>query len=211
MPNHVDNRLIIKGDQTELKRFVSETNTDGHGYSFNQLVPLNPKGHKEVRFTQADGTEQVFGAFATLEADGFDGYEEACNMWGSKWGAYDIEAHTDWKQELETEKCDCITFNYNSAWGPAGELIRRISAQFPTLSFGTWFTEEGNGFAGWELYIKGELISEGSADMSTLPELSWDNDSEPDLDAYNDAYDAIYEVCERRLEEATDEHMVKQE
>ena len=207
MPNHVDNRLIITGEESELKKFVSATHLGEGNYSFNQLVPLNPKGHKEVRFTQADGTEQVFGAFATLEADGFDGYNEACKMWGSKWGAYDIQAGGAWHEVLVNGEYSCITFNYNSAWGPSGELMRRISAQFPTLSFGTWFTEEGNGFAGWELYINDELVSEGSADMDTLPELDWDND---DLDAYNDAYDAIYEVCERGLEEATTEAMVGQ-
>ena len=209
MPNHVDNRLIITGEESELKKFVSATHLGENNYSFNQLVPLDPRASKEVRFTNADGVEQVFGAFAEGDTDGFDGYQNALDVWGSKWGAYDIEAGGAWHEVLVNGEYPCITFNYNSAWGPSGELIRRISAQFPTLSFGTWFTEEGNGFAGWELYINSELVSEGSADMDTLPEVDWEDDGSG-LDAYNDAYDAIYEVCERGLEEATTEAMVGQ-
>jgi hypothetical protein len=212
MPNHVDNRLIINGSEAELNRFVTATHEGDCQYNFNKLVPLDPRASKKVHFINDEGVEQAFGAFAEGDTDGFDGYQNALDVWGSKWGAYDIqEGQTYTHETFGDGTCSQITFNYNSAWGPAGELIRRISAQFPTLSFGTWFTEEGNGFAGWELYINAELVSEGSADMSTLPELDWDNDSEPDLDKYNDAYDAIYELCESRLEEATNEHMVKQE
>lgn len=208
MPNHVDNRLTVTGDVAELKKFISATYEGNENYDFNKLVPLDPRASKEVRWEKADGTEQVFTAFADKEKDGFDGYNEACRMWGSKWGAYDIQAGGAWYEVLDKEEYHDVTFTYNSAWSPAGELMRRISEQFPTLSFGTWFTEEGMGFAGWELYKNGELISEASHDLSGVP--SCDYDDEDSIDKYDQAMEEVWGELESALHEATMEVMVGQ-
>jgi hypothetical protein len=207
MPNHVDNRLTITGDKEELKRFVSETHKGGNDYNFNDLVPLDPRASKEIRNERPDGTVQVFGAFSSAE-DGFDGYDHACNIWGSKWGAYDIQPNGAWHEVLDKEDYHDITFTYNSAWSPCGELIRRISAQFPTLAFGTWYTEEGMGFAGWALYKNGEEVAEQSHDLSNLPECDWED--EASMCKHDQAMDEVYEELESALHEATMEVMVGQ-
>ena len=207
MPNHVDNRLTITGDKAELIRFVSETYEGDETYNFNKLVPLDPRASKIVRWEREDGTENVFSAFST-EEDGFDGWAHAHEIWGSKWGAYDIQAGGAWYELLEKEDYHDIAFYYQSAWSPAGGLIRRISAQFPTLAFGVWYTEEGMGFCGWELYKGGEEIAENSLDMSGLPSCDWDD--EASMEKYNQAMDELYEALESALHEATMEVMVGQ-
>jgi hypothetical protein len=207
MPNHVDNRLTITGDKAELIRFVSATYEGDENYNFNKLVPLDPRASKVVRWEKEDGTEQVFGAFSSAE-EGFDGYQNAIDVWGTKWGAYDIQAGGAWYELLEKEDYHDIAFYYQSAWSPAGELMRKISAQFPTLSFGTWFTEEGMGFCGWQLYKGGEEIAENSYDMSSLPDCDWDD--ETSIEKFNQAMEEFYETLESALHEATMEVMVGQ-
>ena len=207
MPNHVDNSLTITGDKTELMRFVSATHEGRNDYNFNKLVPLDPRASKEIRNERPDGTVQVFSAFSNAE-DGFDGYQNAIDMWGSKWGAYDIQPSGAWHEILATEDYHEITFSYQSAWSPAGKLIRRISAQFPTLAFGTWYTEEGMGFAGWELYKGGELVGDGDVSLSDVPEYDWE--SEESENKYHEAMDEVYETLESALHEATMEVMVGQ-
>jgi hypothetical protein len=207
MPNHVDNRLTITGDVAELKKFVSATYEGNENYNFNKLVPLDPRANKEVRWTKPDGTEQVFGAFSSAE-DGFDGYQNAIDVWGTKWGAYDIQANGAWYEILDKEEYHDITFNYQSAWSSAGELMRKISAQFPTLAFGTWFTEEGMGFCGWELYKGGEEIGVGEGSLSDVP--GYDCESEESENKYYEAMDEVYEALESALHEATMEVMVGQ-
>lgn len=206
MPNHVDNRLTITGDIAELKKFVSATYEGDNNYDFNKLVPLDPRASKEVRWAKEDGTEQVFGAFSNAE-DGFDGYDHACKMWGSKWGAYDIQANGAWNEVLDKEDYHDITFNYQSAWSPCGELIRRISKQFPALAFGTWYTEEGMGFCGWALYKDGEEVEENSYDMD-LPYCDWED--EDSIEKHDQALDELYETLESGLHEATMEVMAGQ-
>lgn len=207
MPNHVDNRLTITGDKKELIRFISATYEGDENYDFNKLVPLDPRANKEVRWAKEDGTEQVFGAFSSAE-DGFDGYQNAIDVWGTKWGAYDIQAGGAWYELLEKEDYHDITFHYQSAWSPAGELMRKISAQFPTLAFGTWFTEEGMGFCGWELYKGGEEIGVGEGSLSGVPD--YDYESEESQNKYYEAMDEVYETLEGALHEATMEVMVGQ-
>jgi hypothetical protein len=207
MPNHCDNRLTITGDKKELIRFVSETHEGGNDYDFNKLVPLDPRASKVVRWEKEDGTEQVFGAFSSAE-DGFDGYQNALDVWGTKWGAYDIQPNGAWHEVLDKEDYHDITFAYQSAWSPARKLIQRISAQFPTLAFGVWYTEEGMGFAGWELYKDGEEIAENSISLNNLPEYDWDDDAS--MEKHDQAMEEVYEALESALHEATMEVMVGQ-
>jgi hypothetical protein len=207
MPNHCDNRLTITGDKAELIRFVSATHEGGNDYDFNKLVPLDPRASKEVRWEKEDGTEQVFSAFSSAE-DGFDGYQNAIDVWGSKWGAYDIQPNGAWHEVLDKEDYHDITFAYQSAWSPARGLIQRISKQFPTLAFGVWYTEEGMGFAGWELYKDGEEIAENSISLNNLPEYDWDDDAS--MEKHDQAMEEVYEALESALHEATMEVMVGQ-
>jgi hypothetical protein len=86
--------------------------------------------------------------------------------------------------------------------------MRKISAQFPTLSFGTWYTEEGMGFCGWQLCKGGEEIAENSYDMSSLPDCDWDD--ETSIEKFNQAMEEFYETLESALHEATMEVMVGQ-
>jgi hypothetical protein len=207
MPNHCDNRLTITGDKEELKRFVFRTHKGGNDYDFNYLVPLDPRASKEIRNERPDGTVQVFSAFSNAE-DGFDGYQNAIDVWGSKWGAYDIQPNGAWHEVLDKEDYHDITFNYQSAWSPARGLIQRISKQFPTLAFGVWYTEEGMGFAGWELYKDGEEIAENSISLNNLPEYNWED--EASMEKHDQAMEEIYETLESALHEATMEVMVGQ-
>ena len=148
-----------------MRRFLKEITVSKteETYSLNHLVPLDPRGLVEKKLG-AEGSETTFTAFATKEENGFDGYMDAVSTWGSKWGACEV-----YVQNVEDSH---LFITYESAWSPCSPLIQKISQQFPELSFGVYFTEESNAFAGYEVIHNGETVEESTIDtQDTPPEL----------------------------------------
>ena len=123
--------MTVKGTKRELAKFVSDitvadVKVEGDNqprvtveYDLNKLVPLDPRASKEVKTITPDGTEKVFTAFST-ESDGFDGYLDAIETWGSKWGACNVE--------IDDPALDgkTLSMRYESAWSPCDALISKI-------------------------------------------------------------------------------------
>ncbi len=197
MPNWCFNRLLVAGNKHELRRFLKDiTNTPNikadpasaldDKYSLNKLVPLDPRGSIEKTYTQTtdDGTvvEAKMSVFSSA-TDGFDGYADAIDKWGSKWGACSVE--------IDDEDSYPLCIRYESAWSPADKLIKSISEQYPKLAFAVYFDEEANFFCGWQLFAEGKLIEQGYVntdqpeELEKLAEKAADDESL--LDEYWDA------------------------
>lgn len=203
MPNWCYNRLTVQGQQDELNRFVSAIKAvpqdglnddvsdvgDPEAYVWlNQLVPLDPRSSATRTVKNQDGEDITFSVFAEPEQDGFDGYAHAVERWGSKWGAC--------RATIVDSSATKVQIRFDSAWGPADKLIQTISGQFPTLVFGLSFTEEADFFAGYIVFLDGELSS--SADFSTdIPQEIVDL-QETDEDKY---YDELMEYQDSLAEE----------
>ena len=176
MPNWCYNYMTVMGTKREIAKFVkditvAESNERSYPeYELNKLVPLDPRGHKEITTTHkdAEGKEvtTTMGVFATKEKDGFDGYLDACETWGSKWGACRPEI------DDPTPAGNMITIRYESAWSPCDGLIQKISAIYPNLIFGVSSDEESRAFICWSVFHNGTVVEAGERDPNFLtPEL----------------------------------------
>lgn len=175
MPNWCYNYMTVKGTKRELTKFIKDIEvkyteeevkiTEYKEYDLNQLVPLDPRGSKEFTSSGTDGVVHTHTAFTTSK-DGFDGYLDAIETWGSKWGACSVDI------DDPTPDGKMISMRYESAWSPCDGLISKISAMYPSLIFGTVSTEESSAFVAWSAFHNGEVIEEGGRDPQRLtPEL----------------------------------------
>jgi hypothetical protein len=199
MPNWCYNYMTVMGNKREIAKFVkditvAEIQPQGiysHAtveYDMNKLVPLDPRGSKEIKTTNADGVETTFSAFSS-KSDGFDGYLDALETWGSKWGACRPEI------DDTTPAGNTITVRYESAWSPADGLIQRISALYPNLIFGTCSDEESRAFVCWSVFHNGIIIEAGERDPQYLtPELLELSKKAEAEDAEEDALEEWWEA-----------------
>lgn len=204
MPNWCSQNLTVQGDNAELNRFVTDTTKmgdDGDFFvSFNHLVPCpteltdtmagsygDEEKQKELEKQQAENVRKY----------GFkDWYDWANAVWGTKWGACDIY------QNIETPSDNILYYSFQSAWSPASGLLNGISMLYPTLTFGMWFTEESNDFAGWQVFKNGEVVQEYEIDPQSPSTEEYPIDAD-----WQDAYEQWWETFTDELAKGLDEAM----
>lgn len=203
MPNWCYQNLEVRGPSPDIDEFldamqqsVADPNGEMHTVNqLNHLCPLDERTYAYKTITDKDGNATLIKTYATLEENGFDGYEHACSVWGTKWGACDIEVNSErGKYPLH--------IRFESAWSPASGLIKGISAKYPTLIFGLRYTEEADFFAGYEIIQNGKIYYSadiGSIDskeaeewLATQEQLAKSN---PEIKE-QDYMDTFYEMCD---------------
>ena len=156
MPNHCEQTTTVVGPKDERDHFVASAK-DGEGrFSLSSLHPM-PEGLKgsfsgytsdpEKAKEYAEQHEKNLAEYGHA-----NWYDWAYAEWGTKWGDYDgdVSCHDDHE----------TTAYYQSAWGPSSELVRKVSALFPTLLFVTRYHEPGCCFAGVTAHRAGETLVE---------------------------------------------------
>lgn len=229
MPNWCYQTLKVRGSNAELNRFLKASEVvqddewkalpewDRAVYDLNKLVPC-PKELEDTTSGFFGDTEKQ-KALEEQQAQNVakygykTWYEWACDNWGTKWGACRpqlVKGATDSDPEGRGE----IIMYFESAWGPANGLLEKISAQFPTLLFGIFMTEESDAFSGIMVFHNGDTVAEAEPELTTpLPEYP-DEDGDADgelLDKYYEAMDkrqdAMNEMLEAELNLALDSEM----
>lgn len=94
--------------------------------------------------------EKMLKEFVPLPPDG-EHLIWSEKLWGTKWGDVDTVVLSDGL--VRGQKVTSICFR--SAWSPADQLIKNISAQFPELVFGLSYTEEADQFCGYQIWKGG--------------------------------------------------------
>lgn len=190
MPNWCYQNLHIRGDYNERTRLIESVRTD-KGHELTQLHPCP----QELRDTisgwtndpkvQAEREEQYAKNKAKYGYSSW--YEWGNNEWDTKWG--------DCATELDEHDEGTTLFRFESAWSPAVALIRNISAQFPTLTFGLTYTEESNAFAGWTVFRNGVDVDSYDAEIPPYPDT--DSMTAVELSQADDEWrDMAYELSE---------------
>lgn len=204
MPNWCYQRMLVTGDDKEISRFIGAIKEDEPDkYDMNKLVPLDPRATAIRKSTNQDGETIEYSVFAERNEDGFDGYGHALEVWGSKWGACSIRIDEPTERPLD--------LRFDSAWGPADQLIRQISGQFPTLTFGICFTEESDAFAGWLVFRNNELVAEGEVSteipegIEELLETNEDEYYEKLMEYQNDKENSVFDLMEADMENVSDD------
>ena len=172
MPNWCYQQFTVYGKPEDLRAFAAASQykqQEESGYwatrfGLNHLFPIPEKLSKTVSGWSGDPAQQAEyeRAFAENMAEfgHKDWYDWALDNWSTKWGACDFQ----WRShefdsgisilDSETE----LNGYFESAWGPASGLIKKISGDFPNLVFSIIFTEESNAFVGYEVFRRGELV-----------------------------------------------------
>lgn len=127
MPNHVENRLIIKGSKEqieEVKDFLKGKYNDGtdHNIDFNKITPM-PKWVFNENLSSKD--EKKYGKENCW-------LEWSIKNWGTKWNAY----QSDLKDEENI-------IRFMTAWNGVPELMKKLGFIFPKLEFEyAWASED---------------------------------------------------------------------
>lgn len=149
MPNWSYNRVTVKGDKDEIKKFkefvkgVRETE-DGHPdvFSFQSIIPMP----KELDITStiladdkskwSDEDKELAKAYEinTKKYGAKDWYEWRWKFWDTKWDACDVY--------IDDESEDEVTYVFDTAWSFPTIIAIALTDKFPTLEFDWSATEE---------------------------------------------------------------------
>lgn len=194
-----------KRDIRVFLKAISDDSSSDESYDMNKLVPLDPRAivtEPPKMVTGRDGVERemTMSYFATSKEQGFDGWANAHEVWGSKWGACRIE--------IDDPDAVPLSMRYESAWSPPEGLLQRISAQFPSLIFGSYFDEESNAYVGWNVMCAGDIIDSFSLEPDPLADPvigALHEQYEEDESKEDEYYDALSEYNNALLDKAYDD------
>jgi hypothetical protein len=159
MPNHVDQDLVITGEPSVLREFMSFAEEGEHLLSANKFIPYPEK--YRILDEQAEIEYKKGNSFVK---DGYNsgGYEWCRDNWGTKWGIYDAVI----KSQKLTGKIVRVKYKCQSAWSPAVKIVLAMSKKFPTLTFDMKYYERGMQFKGNYVAKNGELLKDETGKYS---------------------------------------------
>ena len=147
---------------------------------------------------QLDQIEQ--GEKAEKETGFTNWYDWNITHWSTKWSPDVHQVLVDAGDDLSS-----ATVSYQTPWGPAEGLILRLSELNPKLAFVESFIEEGMGFWGSNVYMKGTQrhhnYGENDGAMDTLQEKYGASSSEAEEDRMMDAITERWQELMERAEQ----------
>jgi hypothetical protein len=217
MPNYVKHTVVIIGEQSDIELVVkSITNAEhGGGIDFNKVIPMpvelqgtrspvkiiSEKEYKKQEELKAKNSALGISKTDMFNDDGIteavqkdlikrfgadNWYDWSCKHWGTKWNACDSEPPTMGERNGMTT----ATFNFETAWSCAYNVLEEISKNFPNVTIETMFADEdwGSNCGTFELR-NGEVIDEcipdsGSEEAKMIATEMWGkwDDEEEDED-----------------------------
>lgn len=179
MPNWCYNYLTVKGEQTELQRFVDAITLDDGDYDLSRIYPtpeplvISESFWGEDTYEQATPQERAKyddlnaryeSNLATYGHRSWYGWN--CANWGTKWSPR-VE---DFYFDLSSPYVE-VEIRFDTAWSPATGLMTEISRRFPTLVFDVSFDEESQAYVGCEVFSNGEVFASSydPNDYDSLP------------------------------------------
>lgn len=177
MPNWVSNDLTIEGNPElviKLKEQVGKSyvypieNNGDLAYSIVEKTVNSPFSFWNViapTDMEAYHSQPIFDKENPLWS-GNDWYNWNSREWGSKWDTSNAE--------LVSEQTNgdnlVLVYSYETAWSPATEVLKKLSAQYPELLFTLEFEEE-QGWGGTNEYLRGI-----ETELSEYDEKCWECD-----------------------------------
>jgi len=178
MPNHVTNRLTIKGDERPLSELFSscfrkqkrDVPDYWHEKAKDESADADSRKEWSERISEREAQEpydvfdfnliipapafifsgDALSAGSREESTGRNWYKFNSARWGTKWNAYDMQIveHTE----------SSLVFMFDTAWNIPDPIIKELVSWFPELSFFHEFYDEGGWFFGDRKYQAGELV-----------------------------------------------------
>lgn len=211
MPNWCSQYLTVQGDHKEIDRFVKEAQridaNNKKSFELNCFVPCPQELVDTMEGSYGDEEKQkelIEKQNRNIQNYGFaTWYDWANTVWGTKWGACDVQLNlrrTIKDKTKITDKHGVLEIQFQSAWSPASGLITGISMLFPTLLFAVWFIEESLAYAGWQLFKNGEVLAEHEIDPQppSSEEITDENDWRDAYEVWQDEFTGLLAISVRR-------------
>jgi len=118
------------------------------------------KGSKNI---EPNDGESFMAEFVRSMREDQDWYHWNCRNWGTKWDvcASNGDEYSDTRMEITDD--GSVMYHFNTAWSPVGEVLMKLSEQYPTLNFDYEYEEE-QGWGGSCTFLGGEDIACGEYD-----------------------------------------------
>lgn len=194
MPNWCYQQFSVHGKPDDLRTFAAASKDKEGEFGLNHLFPIPEKLANTTSGWSSD--EAIQAEYERAYAENMaefghkDWYDWALDNWSTKWGACDFEWRShNFGQDISILDSETSLDGYfESAWGPASNLIKKISGDFPNLVFSIIFTEESNAFVGFEVFRGGALMVSDGEEPQMPKELEEALDKSDD-DAYEQLSD----------------------
>jgi len=197
MPNHITNKVLIIGSESDVEAVrsfmdVEESgeNDNGASFNFNQIARTPPELlesssplYKNEGECEADFRRRQIGLIAKYGVDNW--FDWQCQAWGTKWNAYEVS----WSDNNNVVE-------FQTAWSTPEPIIRSLSEKFTKVRFIVLFVDEDTGSnCGFYMAQGGEVIRCSAEDEGVGTEFAVCFQNE-DLDALLDGYgyDTIEEM-----------------
>lgn len=157
MPNWCSNDLVVTGNSSQLKDFVSKSVKEDNMFYLDGLVPTPPillqqtspsMYRGDENDTQAKSEYEMRQNLLKLEYGFTDWYNWRVYNWGTKWDVSDSYVSVDE---------DKVAISFESAWSPPISWVHRVCEMYPDLKFELYYMEEGMGYCGKTIAENGEL------------------------------------------------------
>jgi hypothetical protein len=212
MPNICENRLEITTTNGDLVRWLQNFCKKGE-VEYDDFSPCPPTGlfqYIAPMPSELEGTTkgnkppqwQVDNSGILIDRYGADNwYDWQCNNWGTKWDVY-CNNIKDWLVKKEWKGPYHITLEFDTAWGPPTEAIKRLKMSYAAqISVARiQYVAEGD-FCGIYDASTGEQIEDTEfVDKPDLPKLA------AAFKKYGWDYGWIQEEVEDRVNEVAEYH-----
>ena len=140
MPNHVQNKVTFTGKVIDLMKVKKKLGMPH--YMLDEVSPFN------FFNLIAPTDEQTY-------KQGSHWYDWNVSNWGTKWNAYGLECNFVALDNDDDNKLDEITYEFNTAWSPPGNVIRATAQWLEDTNLDVdmyWWYEEEQGWGGSYAY-----------------------------------------------------------
>ena len=157
MPNWCTTNMKVTGPQEDVIKFTSGFTAEGKFLESYLPCPNELRETLSGYLGDEDkAAELKIQSDANQAKYGYPNwYEWQHGVWGVKWGDVNTEHDGD---VVNQDGSYSSMWNFQTAWGPATEGWKTISAMFPTLVFQFSHDEEAGFFEGYEVMQNNELI-----------------------------------------------------
>jgi hypothetical protein len=191
MPNHCLNQFTVRGSKDDVINFIVSCVNPKHGEEplsenqikyaiiqggynddskyvfenfclFRKLTPMP----EDLREDKAFGAEKDQALIDKYGADNW--YDWANNVWGTKWGCYDVSFDPIYK--IDSGEYE-MQINYSTAWSPGDDFLMKNLAvkDYKNLTFHLYYEEPGMGFHGFFFIKDGSLVESGCETLNEFP------------------------------------------
>ena len=164
MPNWCENKMMVIGSLENLSKIYQDLNDlslkDSKGFLEKYLPTPAELLNRDALFGEAEDSDEMKKKYGSA-----DWYWWRVDNWGTKWDLHDVYG-INLNGNLEDGKYQ-LCCNFETAWAPPEEGIRKISEVFKDTYFYIEFNEPGMGFAGYYSCMNGEDVGSVTVESYT--------------------------------------------